>query len=92
MKHAFAALAAGGLLLAQASGYSSYNGGIPMTPGTRVPESSPVTVAPALSGAAPGSSPAAAPAISSGGAAVSAPSGPAYSFGAAPAPVVGPSH
>ena len=89
MKHELAAFAVVGLLLAQTS---SYNGGIPMTPGTIVPENNPAMATPAPRYSAPVSSSAAAPAVSSGGGATSAPSGPAYSFGAAPAPVVGPSH
>lgn len=88
MKYQLAALAFSGLLLAQAS---SYNGGIPMTPGTAVPESNPALDRPAPRPPAPSSAPAASPSFSSGPAA-NTPSGPAYSFGAAPAPVVGPSH
>lgn len=87
MKHErMAAFVAAGLMLAQ---MSSYNGGIPITPGTQVPESNPATAITPPRSSAPATSPAAGPAISAP-AASTAPSGPAYSFGAAPAPVVSP--
>jgi hypothetical protein len=87
MKHDLAALVAAGLMLAQ---MNSYNGGIPITPGTSVPESNPAMAAPAPRISAPSESPAAAPAIGLGSGGASAPAGPAYSFGAAPPPVIGP--
>ncbi len=87
MKHHLAAIVAAGLMLAQ---MSSYNGGIPITPGTSVPESNPATAIASPSLSAPSSSPAVGPAIGSGSAASTAPSGPAYSFGAAPAPTISP--
>lgn len=89
MKHHLAVFAIAGLMLAQ---MSSYNGGIPITPGTSVPESNPATAIAPPSYAPPSGAPAASPAIGSGSAASTAPSGPAYSFGSAPPPVVGPSH
>ena len=88
MKHELAALTFAGVMLAQ---MNSYNGGIPITPGTSVPESSPATVIAPPRSSAPSPSPATAPAIGSGGGGSTAPAGPAYSFGAAPPPVVGPS-
>ena len=87
MKHELASLALAGLLLAQ---MNSYNGGIPITPGTSVPESNPATVIAPPRGAPPSSSPAAGPAIASSSGASTAPAGPAYSFGAAPAPTIAP--
>lgn len=89
MKHHLAALIAAGLMLAQ---MSSYNGGIPMTPGTSVPESNPATAISPPNYSVPGTPSAASPAIGTGSAGSTAPSGPAYSFGSAPPPVVGPSH
>lgn len=89
MKHHLATFVAAGLMLAQ---MNSYNGGIPITPGTSVPESNPATSISPPSYSAPSTPPAASPAIGSGSAASPAPSGPAYSFGSAPPPVVGPSH
>ena len=89
MKHELAALTLAGVMLAQ---MNSYNGGIPITPGTSVPESNPATAIATPHYAAPATSPATAPAIGSGAGASTVPSGPAYSFGAAPPPVVGPSH
>ncbi|HWD56987.1 MAG TPA: hypothetical protein VG308_01810 [Stellaceae bacterium] len=83
----FVAPALAALLLAQASS----NLGIPQTPGTRVPESNPAT-----SIVTPQSAPPPASASASGPAAPapapSGNSGPAYSFGAAPPPVVSPGH
>ena len=89
MKHQLAALIVTGLTLAQ---MNSYNGGIPITPGTSVPESNPATVAPPPRSSVPSSSPAYSPTVGSNRGVSSAPAGPAYSFGAAPPPVVGPSH
>jgi hypothetical protein len=87
MKHKLAALLATGVMLAQ---MSSYNGGIPMTPGTSVPESNPATVISAPRGAVSGSVGAPVTGGSAAPASAPAPAGPAYSFGAAPAPVVSP--
>jgi hypothetical protein len=87
MKHELAAFVVAGLMLAQ---MNSYNGGIPIAPGTSVPESNPATAAPAPRFSAPSESPAASPAIGSSAGVSSAPAGPAYSFGAAPPPVLGP--
>jgi hypothetical protein len=79
-----------GILLAQASApTTTYNGGIPIVPGTRVPESGPIATTPPSYGSAPSAPSAAAPAISAP-AGSGASSGPAYSFGAAPPPVVAP--
>ena len=89
MKHQLAARIVTGLMLAQ---MNSYNGGIPITPGTSVPESNPATVAPPPRSPAPSTSPANSATVGSNRGASSAPAGPAYSFGAAPPPVVGPSH
>jgi len=85
MKPRLAVFAVAGLLLAQTS---SYNGGIPITPGTSVPESNPGTAIRAPSAPPPSSSPAST--IGPPSTTSAAPSGPAYSFGAAPPPVVGP--
>ncbi|HXC29852.1 MAG TPA: hypothetical protein VNV38_17990 [Stellaceae bacterium] len=88
MKYQLVALTLAGVLLAQ---MNSYNGGIPITPGTSVPESSPAYDRPPPSrNAAPSSSPAASSSVGSGSGASTAPAGPAYSFGAAPPPVVSP--
>lgn len=92
MKHELAASIVAGLMLAQ---MNSYNGGIPITPGTSVPESSPATaiVSPPSSPAAPASpaaGPPVAPVFGPDAGSASVPAGPAYSFGAAPAPVVAP--
>jgi hypothetical protein len=88
-------VAFGLLVVAQMNGGSSYNLGVPQVPGTHTPESNPATAVPAPQGAAGG--PAASPgsAGTAAGAAATAPptgtaSGPAYSFGAAPAPVISP--
>jgi hypothetical protein len=85
MKHELVAITVAGLMLAQ---MSSYNGGIPATPGTSVPESNPATVIAPSRGFTPSSSPEAGPAIGSGGGMGSGSSGPAYSFGAAPPPTL----
>lgn len=85
MKHELSAFIAAGLMLAQ---MSSYNGGLPATPGTSVPESNPATAISPSRGAAPSSSPSAGPAIGSGAGTSTAPAGPAYSFGAAPPPTL----
>ena len=86
MKYQLAALTLAGVLLAQ---MNSYNGGIPITPGTSVPESNPAYDRPPPSrNAAPSSSPAGPSSIGSGSAGSTAPAGPAYSFGAAPPPIV----
>ena len=88
MRNKFPAIIIAGLLLAQLNPPGGYNLGMPQTPGARVPESNPGTavIPPASVGppAAPSSN---APAAPSG---ASAPGGPAYSFGAAPPPVVSP--
>jgi hypothetical protein len=85
MKRDLAAITLAGLMLAQ---MNSYNGGIPVTPGTSMPESNPATsIAPSRS-APPSSSPSAGPAIGSGSGVSTAPAGPAYSFGAAPPPTL----
>jgi hypothetical protein len=89
MKYQLVALTLVSVLLAQ---MNSYNGGIPITPGTSVPESNPATVAPPPRSSVPSSSPADSPTFGSNRGVSSAPAGPAYSFGAAPPPVVGPSH
>ncbi|HTW50547.1 MAG TPA: hypothetical protein VME45_01460 [Stellaceae bacterium] len=90
MKHELVAMTVAGLMLAQ---MSSYNGGIPVTPGTSVPESNPATAIAPSRAAPPSGSPAAGPAIGSGAGASTAPAGPAYSFGAAPPPTISvPSH
>jgi len=87
MKYAHtAAFIVAGLMLAQ---MSSYNGGIPITPGTQVPEANPGTVVSTPQFASPAISPPAGAAIAPS-AASGAPSGPAYSIGAAPGPVVSP--
>jgi len=88
MKQQLAVVALAGLMLAQAS--PSYNGGIPMVPGTSVPESNPAIDRPLPSRPAPSApSPSYAPAESAAPPA-SGNAGPAYSFGAAPPPVVAP--
>jgi hypothetical protein len=87
MKHELVAITVAGLMLAQ---MSSYNGGIPVTPGTSVPESNPATAIAPPRASAPLTSPAASPAITSGTGVSPAPSGPAYSFGSAPPPLVSP--
>ena len=82
MRYQFAAAIAAGLVLAQT--------GIPQTPGTHVPESNPAISIPTPVGPPPtgsttptlGTAPIAPP--------PSGDTGPAYSFGTAPAPVVGP--
>ncbi|MBV8777731.1 MAG: hypothetical protein JO258_11105 [Alphaproteobacteria bacterium] len=77
------------LVVAQIAGTGSYNLGTPQVPGTRVPESNPGTTIAPLPSPAPASS-AAGPTGSDGTAAAPAgvtPSGPGYSFGAAPMPV-----
>lgn len=91
MKYQLAALIVTGLTLAQ---MNSYNGGIPIAPGTSVPESNPATVMPPPRSSVPSSSPAVSPTVgpNTGVGSAPAPTGPAYSFGAAPPPVVGPSH
>jgi hypothetical protein len=86
------------LLLAQTGGTQNYNPGIPTVPGTHTPESNPATMVTAPSDGA--SNPAFAPGATSGNSATGTPttatpglsgnSGPAYSFGAAPPPVVAP--
>ena len=63
MKHELVAFTFAGLMLAQ---MSSYNGGIPITPGTSVPENNPATAIVTPRGAPPSSSPAAGAAIGSG--------------------------
>jgi hypothetical protein len=76
---------AAGLLLAQLGAPS--NLGVPAVPGTNTPESSPATT-PVAPSAGVGT-----PQASTAGTAPAAPAatgGPAYSFGAAPAPVVSP--
>jgi hypothetical protein len=85
MKHELVAIAVAGLMLAQ---MSSYNGGIPVTPGTSVPESNPATAIAPSRAAPTTSSPSAGPAIGSAAGASTAPAGPAYSFGAAPPPTL----
>ena len=85
MKPKLAVFAVAGVMLAQAS---SYNGGIPITPGTSVPESNPGTAISTPRSPAPSSSPAST--VGPPSTAGTPPSGPAYSFGAAPPPVVGP--
>jgi hypothetical protein len=86
---ALAALAVAGLILAQLSTPGTYNTGIPATPGTRVPEDSPATRLPPPQSYGPSSlstpSLATTPTVPNGN------TGPAYSFGAAPPPVVSPS-
>jgi hypothetical protein len=90
MQHKLAAsLAITALILAQLNTPGTYNGGVPQVPGTRVPESNPATslsvpqsYSPSsLSAPTMGTSPAAVP---------SGNTGPAYSFGAAPPPIVSP--
>jgi len=83
------------LLLAQAGGTQSYNLGVPTVPGTHTPESNPATAVTAPSDSA--TNPAFAPGATSGNSATGTlttatpgPNGPAYSFGAAPPPVVAP--
>jgi hypothetical protein len=90
MQYRFAAvLGMAGLALAQLTPPGTSNLGIPAVPGTRVPESNPGTaIAPPAVSA--GSS---APVVNPGTAAPtpgSSSAGPAYSFGAAPPPVVAP--
>jgi hypothetical protein len=86
MKYQLVALTLVSVLLAQ---MNSYNGGIPITHGTSVPESSPAYDRPPPSQtAAPSGSPAISSSIGSGSAGSTAPAGPGYSFGAAPPPVV----
>ena len=90
MQRNLSALAVAGLILAQANTGASYNGGIPLVPGTRVPESNPAIPGPAPFTPAPSSG----SGISTNSETAPAPStsstGPAYSFGAAPAPIVSP--
>ena len=87
-----AVLTVAGVILAQLLTPGATNLGIPAVPGTRVPESNPATaVAPPIyTPSIPDtpSSGASAPAPATGGPV--APSGPAYSFGAAPPPVTSP--
>jgi hypothetical protein len=88
-RRAFAAtVTATGLLLAQAAG--SYNFGTPELSGTHTPEDNPGTAVarPQSSGSGALVAPSAGAASTSG--MPSAPSGPAYSFGAAPPPLVSP--
>ncbi len=89
MQHRFAAmLGMAGLALAQLTTPGTSNLGVPAVPGTRVPESNPGTAIspPAFSGpSAPAANPG--PAASAPG---SSDTGPAYSFGAAPPPVIAP--
>jgi len=89
MKHPLVALAVAGLMLAQ---MNSYNGGIPITPGTSVPERNPAVDTPRPSRAPSTGSPGASPPTGSGSGTSTAPAGPGYSFGAAPPPVVSPDH
>jgi hypothetical protein len=89
MQYRFPAAVAVGIALAQLSTPGSYNLGAPQTYGARLPESNPGSSIMAPSALAPSGPGAAAPAIAIDPA-PSAPSGPAYSFGAAPAPVVSP--
>jgi hypothetical protein len=88
MKHQLIALAAAGLILAQ---MNSYNGGIPITPGTSVPERNPAVDTPRPS-RAPSSPSVPAASSPTGSGASTAPAGPGYSFGAAPPPIVSPGH
>jgi hypothetical protein len=89
MQYRFVAAVAVGIALAQLNTPGSSNLGAPQTFGARLPESNPGTSVMAPSVAAPSGPGAAAPAIAADPA-PSAPTGPAYSFGAAPAPVVSP--
>jgi hypothetical protein len=81
------------LVLAQAGGTSSYNLGVPTVPGTRTPESNPATAVTPPAYGNPATAPGSGSANSSTGTPTTATpgsSGPAYSFGAAPPPVVAP--
>ncbi|HTZ38228.1 MAG TPA: hypothetical protein VMB84_19545 [Stellaceae bacterium] len=89
MKRGFRGAAVAGLLMAQL-GSGSYSPGVPAIPGTRTPESSPATAVPSAPSAAP--SVTAPGAASTAGSPLGTNSGPAYSFGAAPPPVVSPGH
>ena len=92
MKHELSAAAAvaAGLFLAQLGSPGSYNLGVPAVPGTRTPESNPATAVAPPATSTPSTSPAAGAAISTAPVSGSAPTGPAYSFGAAPAPTIAP--
>ena len=83
------ALAVAGLMLAQVNTGASYNGGIPLVPGTRVPESNPTIPGPVPFTPAP-SSPVGPASPGTASAPSTSSQGPAYSFGAAPAPIVSP--
>jgi hypothetical protein len=88
------ALVVAGLVLAQLSTPgSSYNLGIPITPGTRVPEDSPTTrlTAPQTYSPSSLSTPSLGnPGLGTTPTVPNGNTGPAYSFGAAPPPMVSP--
>jgi len=87
MKSKLAIIAVAGLLLTQFSVPGTYNLGVPRTPGTRAPENNPGTAIVSPSNPAPTTPTAPVPA---GTAAPAENSGPAYSFGAAPPPILSP--
>jgi hypothetical protein len=81
-----------GLFLAQmnAPGASS-NLGVPALSGTRTPEQSPATAVPSAPSYGADGVPSPASGAGAAAASPSPPSGPAYSFGAAPPPITAPS-
>ena len=87
MKSKLAMIAVAGLLLTQFSVPGTYNLGVPRTPGTRAPENNPGTAIVSPSNPAPTAPAEPAPV---GNAAPALNNGPAYSFGAAPPPLVSP--
>jgi hypothetical protein len=83
-----AALVLAGLILAQIGAPSSNSTGIPATPGTRVPEDSPATRLPPPQSYGPSSL--STPSLGTTPTVPNGNTGPAYSFGAAPPPIVSP--
>src|SRR5262249_20842901 len=92
MKQRFAAAAIGGVLLAQLGPPGSYNLNVLATPGTMVPESNPATAIVPPAPKPPPSTPSgpATTSTDSWAPPMGTTSGPAYSFGAAPPPVIAP--
>jgi hypothetical protein len=89
MRTKFPAIVVAGLLSAQLNPPGGYNLGMPQTPGARVPESNPGTAVIPPRAPTPSGQPAPGNALTAPSGS-SAPAGPAYSFGAAPPPVVAP--
>ena len=88
-RNSAAALVLAGLMLAQLSAPGGNSTGIPATPGTRVPEDSPATRLPPPQSYGPSSL--STPSLGTTPTVPNGNTGPAYSFGAAPPPVVSPS-